>query len=173
MSQTLTPPATKTLETIKIVDAPETKTYRAPDLTQRPPRSPRQKLGGYVILPRAIDKGRAKLAGTIGEYHFACPLDKRFLSFVGIEPEALLEQLKAGKGDGEILAWVQENAKNKRADWEIAAWSKFQESKSPDSVQAKEKQAKQIAAINPNRTDIITGFDLLDLDDHITFGGNP
>jgi hypothetical protein len=151
----------------------EAKSFRAPDLTQRPPRSPRQRLGGFAILPRAIDKGRAKLAGTVGEYHFACPLDKRFLSFVGIDPETLLEQLKSGKGDGEILTWVLENAKNRRADWEIATWSDFQEQKSPDSPQAKEKQAKQITAINKDRTDIITGFDLLDLDDHVTFGGNP
>ena len=31
----------------------------APDLTQRPPRSPRVRLGGFVILPRMLDKGRA------------------------------------------------------------------------------------------------------------------
>jgi len=147
------------------------KTSSPLDLTKRPPRSPRQKLGGFVILPRAIDKGRAKVADTIGEYHFACPLDQRFLKFVGIDGDALFDQIKAGKGDGEILAWVHETAKFKRADWEIAAWSEFQLSKSPDTPAAKEKQAKQIAAINPNRNDIITGFDLLDLDDYVSFGG--
>ena len=39
-----------------------------PDLTQRPPRSARVKLGGYVILPRVLDVGRAHLAGQAGEY---------------------------------------------------------------------------------------------------------
>ena len=39
----------------------------APDLTKQPPRSPRVRLGGYVILPRILDKGRALLAGTQGE----------------------------------------------------------------------------------------------------------
>ena len=39
-----------------------------PDLTQRPPRSARVKLGGYVILPRVLDVGRAHLAGKAGEY---------------------------------------------------------------------------------------------------------
>src|SRR3954464_14641984 len=98
MSQTLeAPPAATTTQ------APAAKTFSAPDLSQRAPRSPRQKLGGYVILPRALDKGRAKVANTIGEYHFACPLDQRFLKFVGLEGDALLEQIKAGKGDGEIL----------------------------------------------------------------------
>jgi hypothetical protein len=166
MTHVLEAPAPATTTT-----ASTAKTFAAPDLTKRPPRSPRQKLGGFVILPRAIDKGRAKVAGTIGEYHFACPLDQRFLKFVGIEGDALLEQIQAGKGDGEILAWVHEAAKFKRADWEIAAWSKFQEAKSPDTPAAKEKQAKQITALNPSRNDIITGFDLLDLDDHVSFGG--
>ena len=95
----------------------------APDLTQRPPRSPRVRLGGYVILPRMLDKGRATIAGKHGEYHYACPLDHRFLDFVGIKPDALKKQLAAGKGDTEILQWVQKNAKRRLTEPEIAAWS--------------------------------------------------
>ena len=33
----------------------------APDLTQRPPRSPRQRLGGYALLPRMLDKAAPRL----------------------------------------------------------------------------------------------------------------
>ena len=36
-------------------------TLNAPDLTKQPPRSPRVRLGGCVILPRMLDKGRALL----------------------------------------------------------------------------------------------------------------
>ena len=61
----------------------------APDLTQRPPRSPRVRLGGFVILPRMLDKGRATLAGKAGEFHFNCPLDQQFLNFAGIDPRAI------------------------------------------------------------------------------------
>jgi uncharacterized protein DUF5069 len=32
------------------------------DLTQRPRRSTHARLGGFVILPRMLDKGRATLA---------------------------------------------------------------------------------------------------------------
>ncbi len=46
----------------------------APDLTKRPPRSPRVRLGGYVILPRMLDKGRALVAGTKGEYNYMEPI---------------------------------------------------------------------------------------------------
>ena len=70
--------------------------YHTPALTQHPPRSPRVRLGGYVILPRCLDKGRATIAGKNGEYHFACPLDTRFLEFVGIDPEELKKELAAG-----------------------------------------------------------------------------
>ena len=97
------------------------------DLTQHPPRSARVRLGGYAILPRMLDKGRATIAGKHGEYKYACPLDERFLDFAGIDPAALKKQLAAGKGDGEILAWIEKNAKHKRTDPELADWVEFAE----------------------------------------------
>ncbi|MGA1124412.1 MAG: DUF5069 domain-containing protein, partial [Chthoniobacterales bacterium] len=54
------------------------------DLTKRPPRSTRARLGGYVLLPRIIDKCRAVLAGTNGEFNYACPLDMEFFEFTSI-----------------------------------------------------------------------------------------
>src|SRR5262245_7599780 len=68
-----------------------------PDLTKQAPRSPRVRLGGYVLLPRMLDKGRATIAGKNGEYHYSCPLDKRFLEFKGIDPDVLRKELAAGK----------------------------------------------------------------------------
>lgn len=38
------------------------------DLRTRPPRHPLAQLDGLVMLPRTIDKARALLAGTIGDY---------------------------------------------------------------------------------------------------------
>ncbi len=143
----------------------------APDLTKVPPRSPRVRLGGFVILPRALDKGRAKIADKIGEYHFACPLDKRFLDFVKIDPDALYKQLETGKGDWEILEWIHQNSGHKPTPWEIAQWSSYTESSVADSVQRKERVLGEVVRINKQRTDILTGFDLLDLDDYVTFGG--
>lgn len=43
-----------------------------PNLAQRLPRSPRVRLGGFVILPRIPDKCRATLAGTNGANNHAC-----------------------------------------------------------------------------------------------------
>ena len=142
-----------------------------PDLTKRPPRSPRVRLGGYVILPRMLDKGRATIAGKNGEYNYACPMDQRLLEFTGIEPEALKQQLTAGKGDGEILEWVQANARRKRTDPEIAAWSEFAERRVPTDADSRKFFNELHEKAAPKREDVATWFDLLDLDDYVSFGG--
>jgi Domain of unknown function (DUF5069) len=147
--------------------------FDKPDLTQHPPRSGRVRLGGYVILPRCIDKGRATLAGKHGEYHFACPMDQRFLDFVGIDPEALKKELAAGKSDSEILEWVEKNARFRRSPVEIAAWSAFAEQRAPGDIETREFLNGLQAKAGPKREDIFTFFDLLDLDDYVSFGGKP
>ncbi len=143
----------------------------APDLTQRAPRSPHVRLGGYVILPRMLDKGRATVAGKQGEYHYNCPMDQRLLEFAGISADALKKQLAAGKGDGEILAWIQKNGKHKRSDAEIAAWSEFAAARGPSDLESREYFNGLQKTAAPKREDITTWFDLLDVDDHVTFGG--
>ena len=144
----------------------------APDLTQRPPRSPRSRLGGYVLLPRMLDKGRATLAGTNGEYHYNCPLDKRLVSFAGIDPQKLLAELKKGKGDGEILEWIQANAKYKRAPWEIQQWSDYMDRRGPDSdAETFQFFVDYVGKFSKTREDVKTWSDLLDLDDFVSFCG--
>ena len=144
----------------------------APDLTQRPPRSPRARLGGYVVLPRMLDKGRATIAGTNGEYHYNCPLDQRFVKFVGIDPDKLLAELKNGKGDGEILEWIQANAKQRRFAWEIEQWSNYMDTRGPDSdAETLGFWVQYVSKFSKTREDIRTWADLLDLDDFVSFGG--
>src|ERR1700730_4426923 len=99
------------------------------DLTQRPPRSFRVRLGNYVVLARMLDKGRATLAGKNGEYIYTSPTDQHLLKFLGFDPDALLKELATGKADGEILEWVQAHSKTPRSPWEIAAWSAFRQTR--------------------------------------------
>ena|SRR5437868_5640224 len=145
--------------------------FSKPDLTQQPPRSPRVRLGGYVILPRMLDKGRAMLAKKPGDYHFGCPLDKRFLAFTGIQLPAIRKLLASGRGDGEILAWIQAHAKPRRTEVEIQQWSAWQESRVPTSVDSREFFNELHQKVAMKREDITSWFDLLDLDDYVSFGG--
>lgn len=140
-----------------------------PDLTKFPPRSPRVRLGGYVILPRMLDKGRASLAGKNGEYHYACPMDQRFLTFAGIDPEELKKHLQ--RSDSEILEWINANAKNRKTMPEILAWSAWQENLAPDNPDSREYFNGLHKAGAPKRKDITSWFDVLDMDDFVSFGG--
>lgn len=142
-----------------------------PDLTQQAPRSPRVRLGGYVILPRMLDKGRALLAGKPGEYKYACPLDERFLEFAGVDARALKKQLATGKGDGEILKWISTHAKHPRTGSEIEAWSAWQERRAPDNPDSRDYFNELHKSAAPKRTDVVSWFDLLDVDDFASFGG--
>jgi len=140
-----------------------------PDLTKFPPRSPRVRLGGYAILPRCLDKGRATIAGKNGDYHYACPLDHQFLDFVGIDPEALKKELD--KSDTEVLEWIHKNAKHQRAPQEIALWTHWQDNRAPDNTDGREYLNELHKKGAPKREDISTWFDVLDMDDYVSFGG--
>ena len=142
------------------------------DLTQRPPRSFRVRLGGFVILARMLDKGRATLAEKNGEYNYNSPTDQHLVRFLGLAPDALLKELAAGKGDGEILEWVQAHSKTPRAPWEIEAWSAFMEKRGPDSdAETLDLFAGYVGKFSKTREDIKTWFEAIELDDYASFGG--
>jgi hypothetical protein len=147
--------------------------YVAPDLTQHPPRSPRVRLGGYVVLPRIIDKARAHAAGKCGEYKFNNPLDKRLFSFAGVNAEAFLAAAKLGLSDTDILAWFNANAVTPRSEFEIATWSAWLTALPPGDAVRHHAFAELIEQRAPGRDDLRTLFDRLDLDDYISFGGRP
>ncbi len=131
------------------------------------------RLGGYVLLPRILDKGRASLSGKLGEYHYAGKgMDRHFFNFTGLDHESLKAQLAKGISDSEVLAWVQANAKHQRQPWEITAWNAYHEQRSPDSdAETIGEFATMVGKLSTTREDIHTWFDMMDLDDHCTFGG--
>ena len=92
------------------------------DLTKDFPRSPRVTLGGYVIAARTLDKCRAAIAGTAGEYHFDCPLDNFFLSFAGITAEDFKAFVATGADDAAVAEWIQANAKEHTKE-ELVQWN--------------------------------------------------
>jgi hypothetical protein len=144
-----------------------------PDLTKFPPRSPRTRLGGFAQLPRMIDKARAVAAGKGGDFHYNCPIDQKLLAFAGVNPEAFMEQVKAGKSDSELLAFFVANLSPKRHASEIAAWTQWfeQETPTPPDTRAFFNDVHRKNA--PQRHDISTWCDWLELDDYVTFGGKP
>lgn len=143
--------------------------YSKPDLTQHPPRSVRVRLGGYAHLCRLLDKGRAFLAQKNAEYHYNCPLDQQFFAFTGIHHEAMLVEIRSGKSDLEILAWV--NAHARKLPYDIHTWSAWIEQRGPGGAEGHEWIAATLRGHNSTRDDIRSFADLLDLDDYLSYGG--
>jgi hypothetical protein len=148
--------------------ATNTRLTNAKDLAREAPRSPRERLGGYVLMARMIDKGRATINGTNGDYHFDCPVDNMLFTFKGVKGEEVRPVLASGASDAEILAWFNSHGTNKR-DAEIKAWAAGTEAARPyDDPEKREwftGECKQLG-LDPART---TLFDYLDADDRQSF----
>jgi hypothetical protein len=134
------------------------------DLTKQFPRSPHDDLGGYVILPRILDKCRALIAGTNGEYKYNCPLDRQFFDFTGIDADEFKAAVSAGQSDAELLAFVQQKAEP-HSQSEILCWSFEQRRRGPllsDQKAFFEELRRKIA---PNHPRLDAWFDLLDAEE--------
>jgi hypothetical protein len=94
----------------------------ANDLRQQPPRSPRETLGGYVIAARVLDKCRAFLNGTNGEYNFDCFMDNLFFRFSGIKADDFKAFVATGASDEAVGEWIQQHAKQKDR-LEVVTWN--------------------------------------------------
>ena len=83
------------------------------DLTRQPPRSPRKRLSDYALMARMIDKGRADLAGNVGEYHFACPLDQMLFDFKGVNADEVKKLLGSSATDEQVVTWFSSHGTTK------------------------------------------------------------
>ncbi|MGC2404970.1 MAG: DUF5069 domain-containing protein [Candidatus Cybelea sp.] len=133
------------------------------DLTKEYPRSVHEKWQGVVQLGRTIDKGRAVAHGNIGEYHYNCPMDQAVLGFLGINHERLLDAIHNANGDVEIEAFTRPFIEGKSRD-ELERWNREWLSHEPEG-ESRNAFLNLRAQIAPDRTDVTTWPDLLDLDE--------
>lgn len=147
--------------------ATETTTdLKAPNLTKEFPRSPRETLGGYVIAGRTLDKCRAAIAGTLGDYHFDCPLDNIFFEFAGIRSEDFKNFVTTGASDEEVADWIVKHAKE-RPQIEVIKWNNkhrdMRISEMPDKLQ--EFLEGYIAENLPKGRPVYAWFDVYDIEE--------
>lgn len=138
------------------------------DLTKEPPRSPRERIGGYVILGRTADKCRAQLVGKIGDYHFDCPLDNILFSFKGVKGDDFKKEIERGASDEEMAAWLDRSGSPKTPE-EVRQWSDATEAYSMiNDPQKRDYFASECEklGLDPNTA---TLFDWLDADDKASY----
>jgi hypothetical protein len=142
------------------------------DLTKQAPHSPRERIAGFAIASRTIDKCRASLTGKLGEYHYDCPLDNMLFSFKGINGGQFKTAVQSAKNYEDVGTWLQANGIAK-TPVEIKAWS--DETEAGSIMKNPEKRAFFIEnctklGLDPEKS---TTFDWLEADDRASFKSKP
>ncbi len=134
-------------------------------------RSPHAKVGGLVYFGRMLDKIRLHAAGklppdyvaNLGEgnwYHY----DARCVRFLGVKYRALVKRVRQGGTDAQILRWCFK-AGGPRSPEQIAIWNTFLAKRGwRDEATGGLEEVKAAAGLG-HRQDIVTWFDLFDVDE--------
>lgn len=80
----------------------------AKDLSTQEPRPAHEELAGFQMAARCLDKCRAALAGTQGDFTYGCPMDQAFLSEAGISVRDFQDFVATGASDEEVEEWLRE-----------------------------------------------------------------
>ncbi|HJU05877.1 MAG TPA: DUF5069 domain-containing protein [Nitrospiraceae bacterium] len=139
----------------------------AKDLRTSYPRSPREKLGGYVIAARCVDKCRAFLVNMNGEYNYwPCSLASQWFSFTDITSEQFKDAVATGATDEELASWIASHSKVKDPD-EVLKWNnRLRDMKLSDmSLQAQQYLEEYIPKFVPNHRPVYVWFDVYDLEE--------
>jgi len=133
-------------------------------------RSPRSSLGGYLILPRLIDKVRLHAQGRLPPEYVGnllkpgSTLDGRFLTFTGLQAEALRAAILSAPTDEAVLAWVEGHGSSPSAE-EKRRWAEEIDTYRPTPEWAERR--KQLYRELAEKIDVtaISVLDLIDLDE--------
>ncbi len=136
------------------------------DLRKNFPRSPRETLGGYVIAGRTLDKCRAILADSAGEYHFDCPLDRVFFDFTGIVAKAFKDLVAKGATDPEVAVWIEDHSRIKEKA-EVVAWNNKLRATRPCDMPIELQMFLEdyIPEVTPRNRPVYVWFDIYDLEE--------
>jgi len=143
--------------------------YKDVDLTQRAPRSPYcRDVAGVNGVARMAEKARAARAETLGEYNYDCPIDQAILGFLGISAADFQDAAYRNPNDLELGEWVRDSTE--RTQEEILTFNAQIAARGPVDADQKAFFDKSLADLASGPTDISTWFDLIDLDDEVSFG---
>jgi hypothetical protein len=131
------------------------------------PRSPYLTLGGYVHLPRLIDKARLWRQGSLRGYNYkALGFDKHLLSFLGIDGDEFEQAANRLETDQAILNWIRSNGGVQHTESEIAAWSQKQIEKRPDNPEKLARFRRILQEVGGGaESGVETYFDLIEFEE--------
>ncbi|MFH1568748.1 MAG: DUF5069 domain-containing protein [Gemmatimonadota bacterium] len=145
--------------------------FRDADLTVRPPRTPYlRSVVGMFAAARMADKARASRCGRLGEYRYGpdSGFDRAVLTELQLEAEAFAEAAYCNPNDIELSEWVREHG---RVDpGRVCTFNAGIAAYGVSTPGVAERFLQRRNELCPERPDIATYFDLVDLDDQVSFG---
>ena len=130
-------------------------------------RSPYAQVGGLYYFPRMLDKIRLHTAGQLPqEYHanLGSGFDGRAINFLWVEYPALVERVRQGGSDEEILAWAVAQGRQPNPE-EIEIWNDFMRKRGWNDESAARLASRKKESNLQNRDDVQTFFDYIDADE--------
>lgn len=137
------------------------------------PRSPYDRVGGLVYLPRLLDKIRLRLRGELPpDYHanLGRGFDLRFCEFLEVAYENLVARVEAGDDDAQVLAWCGLNGR-RPTDAQIHMWNEFLRKCGWNDDYTPRLRSRLEGLGMSDRGDVQTMFDLLEVDEGRPPGG--
>ena len=138
------------------------------DFTQQGtyPRSGRDQVGGINFLARTIDKTRAHVAGTQGEYVAERGLSTRVYDLFGVTFDQFAEAVRQNPTDEGVLRWLQENGSKKPSQQDIEAHNQAVLSAGPRDEAGTARFRANLEKLGfGDRTDVATHVDAEDLEE--------
>ena len=130
-------------------------------------RSPSDKVGGLFFFGRTLDKIKEHAKGRLpAEYqpNLGKGFDERVVTLLGVNYSDLVERVKQGGSDDEILQWCFEKGR-KPSDEEIFVWNEFMRKYGwNDEISERLTMRKKEAGMS-DRSDIETMFAFIDADE--------
>lgn len=140
------------------------------DLNRRAPRSPyNTDVYGMVHLARLIDKGRAYVGNTLGEYFYAedSGMDRMALGFLGVPADEFTGALKKYSTDAEIESWLKDTYA--KSESEIEAFNEKMTHLGPENERYQAMMDRMLKKLGAEDSNINTWFAVMELDDEKTF----
>jgi len=132
-----------------------------------PVRSPATKLGGLVHFGRMLDKIRLHAKGELpSDYHanLGKGFDEKCVIFLGVNYDQLLERVKKGGTDEEILQWCF-GVGRKPSEDDVYVWNEFMRKRGWNDEVSEILARRKADAAMSDRSDIQTAFQFIDADE--------
>ena len=130
-------------------------------------RSPSDKVGGLFYFGRMLDKIRLYATSELpSDYHanLGKGFDEKCVKFLQIDYDDLIERVKQGGNDQEILEWAFAVGR-KPSEYDVYVWNEFMRKLGWNDEVAAVVERRKAEAGMADRSDIQTSFEFIDADE--------